>query len=282
MNLLVYSAFYGSPSYTELACENHLYYCLRNGYDYLPLHGHFSIRTPNWQKVLVGIDLLREGRYDAIFWMDGDSFFMNTDTKLEKFLVEQPSYSFIFSRCKEDIINSGHFLARNNSDALSLLEAWRDLYGTCDEIVTTNKKNGYLSDNPSVCTLLAGGDPHDSSTWASAFNGINFWDGNPYKEVFETDYDPRLQSSADFAQSLISPKWRSISRVLPESAMNTSPFHYRDGDFIVHFAGGSRGLLPDFTPLIPKLTLPPLCEESAKDLVSRLASKARRRLGLRN
>jgi hypothetical protein len=140
MNLLVYSAFYGSPSYTGLACENHLLYCLRNGYDYLPLHGDFSRRTPNWQKVLVGIGLLREGKYDAIFWMDGDSFFMNIDTRLEKLLIEHPNNSFIFSRCKEDVINSGHFLARNNSDALGLLEAWRDLYGTCDEIVTTNKR----------------------------------------------------------------------------------------------------------------------------------------------
>lgn len=281
MKLLVFSAFYGSPAYTTLACENHLLYCLKNGYDYLPLHGHYFERTPSWQKVIVGLDILKRDMYDAIFWMDGDSFFLNVNARLEQFMEDNPNHSFIFSRGRDDVINAGHFLARSKSDALMLLGALRDLYGRCDEIVTNNKKNGYLSDNPSICILLGGGDPYDSTTWASAFNGINFWESNPNKRVAETNYDPRSQSSADFAQKLISPKWRSICRVLPESAMNISPHDYCDGDFIVHFAGGSRRLLPDFISKIPKLSLPPASEESAKVLITRLASKVRKRLGVR-
>lgn len=279
MKLLVYSAFYGSPSYTSLACENHLFYCLKNGYDYLPLHGLCSKRTPNWQKVLAGIDILKSSKYDAIFWMDGDSFFMNPDFKLESFLDQYPSSSFIFSRCREDVINSGHFLAANTLDAIRLMEGWRDLYGRCDGIVTTNKKAGFISDNPSICTLLGGGNPYDSNTWESAFNNINIWEGNPNKKISESEYSPRSQDSADFAQSLISQRWRPFCRALPETAMNTSPCDYCDGDFIIHFAGGSRGLLPEFVPKIPTIALPPPIEESAAMLGKKLVLKAIKRLG---
>ena len=87
MKVLVYSTFYGLPDFTSLSIKNHLSYCNAHGYDYKP---DFRIKPTtrqfSWAKLLLGVQHLETKQYDAIFWMDADSLFLNQTIRIEDLL----------------------------------------------------------------------------------------------------------------------------------------------------------------------------------------------------
>lgn len=249
MKILVYSTFYGLPDFTKLSIKNHLSYCLRHGYDYIPDIGEKTIdRQFSWAKISLGIKYLSCYCYDAIFWMDADSWFLNQDICLEQFL-ETSSEPIQFTGDENDIFNGGHFLLRNSRISLAWLEScWKICYCQDPRFVTTHRDDNHLFDQPGVLALLGGANPDDPSTWADGFNAVNGYPGNPLRlhKEFQSIYAPLSVKSAANALSLVCPKWRPFCKIHPQSAMNSYPWTLEEGDFIVHFVGNTKHLMDEW------------------------------------
>ena len=120
--------------------ENIKKYCDKYNYDYLFFDK--SMRedlSPYWYKVYLMRDLLKNKKYDYIFWLDSDTFIMNFNIDLGKdILAKYNSDIFVASdNTKYDICNAGLFVIRNSDTGLQFLSDWMNMYS---EICT--KKSG--------------------------------------------------------------------------------------------------------------------------------------------
>jgi len=243
MNTLIYSTFYGHPHFSTLSIRNHLHYANLHHYSYIPHVGENPFqRQFSWAKIYLGLQYLRSGLWDLIFWMDGDSWFLNNSITLLDIIGNRPE-AIHFSGDENDIFNGGHFLLRNSPDAINFLEHVLDICETDDpRIVTTHRDSRHLFDQPAILSLLGGADPHNKSTWADAFNSVNGYPGNPFRhhKAFLIDYAPLTADSCERAKSLICDRWRPFCNVLPQSTMNSYPPNIGMDDFIVHFVGNTK------------------------------------------
>lgn len=246
VRILVYSTFYGIPDFTKDSIKNHLAYCLRHGYDYIPEIGKKTIsRQFSWAKISLGLHYLVNCSYDAIFWMDADSWFLNQQVHLESFL-DRWQEPIQFSGDENDIFNGGHFLLRNCAKSVQWLrECWAICETRDPRFHTTHKDARHLFDQPGILAVLGGANPNDPSTWAEGFNAINGFPGNPYRvhKQFQSEYAPLNESKAAAARTLICERWRPFCLVHPQYAMNSYPWSLVGNDFIVHFVGSSKGYM---------------------------------------
>ncbi len=249
MRILVYSTFYGLPSFTKLSIQNHLSYCIRHGYDYIPDIGEKPInRQFSWAKIWLGIEYLETRKYDAIFWMDADSWFLNQDIKIESFLTLS-SEPIQFSGDENDVFNGGHFLLRSNSVSLDWLRScWKVCETQDPRFVTTHKDDRHLFDQPGILAVLGGADPDNPLTWADGFNAINGFPGNPLRrhQDFQQRYAPLTSPQAEASRALICERWRNHCKVYPQSTMNSYPWTLEESDFIVHFVGSTKHLMHEW------------------------------------
>lgn len=248
VRLCVYSTFYGIPSFTKDSIRNHLAYCNRNGYSYRPfLLDKPTSRQFSWAKILLGLELLRSNRWDAIFWMDADSWFLNNNITLHEWL-HQPE-PIQFTGDENDVFNGGHFLLKNCTESIEWLECCWQICETSDpNFVTTHKDEVHLFDQPGIIAALAGADPADPSTWAPAFNAINGYPGNPLRKHhdFQERFAPINEDNCETARSLICERWRPYCLVRPQNSMNSYPWALGDKDFIVHFVGNTKHLMQEW------------------------------------
>ena len=247
--VLVYSTFYGSPWFTSLSIRNHLNYCLLHGYDYLPALGSNPLsRQFSWAKIWLGLQHLKSSDYEYIFWMDADSFFLNTTIRIED-LVAGKKESIFFSGDSNDIFNGGHFILRRQQESIDfLMECWKVCNISDERIVTTHKDDIHLYDQPGILSVLGGANPDDPSTWADGFNSVNGFAENPYRfhKNFQADYAPTSPEKCELARSLICEKWRPHCYVYPQRVMNSYPWFMGPDDFIVHFVGNTKHLMTDW------------------------------------
>ena len=147
MQICVYSTFYGIPSFTKDSIKNHLYYCNKHGYSYKPyLFDKPTTRQFSWAKIIIGIELLKSNKWDAIFWMDADSWFLNCEISLDKWLQEPEEIQFTGDI--NDVFNGGHFLLKNTNKSIEWLEAcWKVCETNDPKIVTTHRNDKELLTN---------------------------------------------------------------------------------------------------------------------------------------
>lgn len=247
--ILVYSTFYGLPSFTRDSIANHLDYCNRHQYDYFPdFREKPTDRQFSWAKILLGIQLLESKSYEAIFWMDADSWFLNPLIRLEDWLHHHPE-PIQFTGDENDIFNGGHFLLRNCPESIEWLKAcWQICHSTDPRFVTTHKDSHHLFDQPGILAVLGGADPQNPSSWAEGFNAVNGYPGNPLRHHhnFQEAYAPTNASRCDAARSLICNRWRSHCKIHPQRAMNSYPWFMGPNDFIVHFVGNTKHLMTEW------------------------------------
>jgi len=247
--ICVYSTFYGVPAFSKKSISNHLAYCNKHCYDYKPfLYDKPTHRQFSWEKIYLGLRLLKTNHWDAIFWMDGDSWFLDIDFPLHVWLDDHQPIQFTGD--ENDIFNGGHFFLKNQSSALEWLEhCWQFCYINDPKISTTHKDLVHLYDQPGIIISLGGGNPNKLSSWAPAFNRLNGFPGNPYRihTNFQEVYAPLTLSKCDAAMSLICNKWRNKCLIRPQSAMNSYPWNLEGNDFIIHFVGGTHHLMSEWS-----------------------------------
>jgi hypothetical protein len=124
-------------SYQELADltnPNKEKYCTKNGYDFRPkffdFHYEKSYIDPNrpfginnfsvgWEKIFFVLDLLKENKYEWIFWLGCDTLITNYNTKLED--VVDNNYHFMIAYDCNDW-NADSFLIRNSKEGIEYFE----------------------------------------------------------------------------------------------------------------------------------------------------------------
>ena len=124
LRLAVLSSFDGRPPWSRDSLANHLAYCLRHGYDYWPaLQRKQPELHHSWERVARLRQLLRSGNYDAVFWMDSDSWFLDAAFPIERLLRDSVA-SIQFAGDQRDPINTGPVLFRCDASVLAFLDHW--------------------------------------------------------------------------------------------------------------------------------------------------------------
>ena len=247
--LLVISTFYGLPFFTSASVKNHLSYCLKHSYDYVPyLVDKPTDRQFSWAKIVLLQKHISAGQHDAVFWMDGDSLFLNQEITLDSFLDARPE-PIQFTGDENDIFNGGHILLRCDQVSLDFLGSCWQICKTSDKrFYTTHKDDSHIFDQPAILAVLGGASPQHSDTWADGFNAVNGFPENPYRKHldFQAKYSPSLPENCSAARSIICNQWRPHCFIHPQRAMNSYPWFMRPDDFIVHFVGNTKHLIGEW------------------------------------
>lgn len=253
--ICVVTLLIGDLSYKETAKNNHQTYCDLHDYTYVCVEEKLNDFHPMWMKPDLLLHYLEKG-YDHVLWMDGDSFFINMNTKLEKFTDKE--VDFIGTGDMNDIVNTGHVLLRNSEWSKQFLRNWIAFRQPLDDDtlflfkqVTTHfthyEGKTYFNDQPPVNLILGGADPTVMNGWFAVFNKVNFYEGNGFREN-NSDCSPICEENLERTHSLISENVRDHVCIVTQSEMNAYPSTYKEGDFIVHFAEGNKGSIPTLVP----------------------------------
>ena len=255
VNICVTTILIGNLSYKPTAKKNHQKYCDKHGYKYVCLEEKLNDFHPMWMKPDLLIKCLEDG-YDYVFWMDGDSFFLNMDIKLEKFV--DMNVDFVATGDQNDIVNAGHLFFKNSEWSKKFLNDWSKFrtpmdHRTCEQfkLITTHityyKGQVSLLDQSPINILLGGGDQDKMSEWFIVFNKVNFWEGNPFR-LYDVSYSPLLKENLERTNSILSDDMKKHVHIVEQRAMNSYRSNYQKGDFILHFAEGNKELVPILVP----------------------------------
>ena len=90
--------------------ENHNNYAKIWGYDMHCIKNSYDKRDPKWQKIPATLDLLNSQKYDYVFWIDADAFFVARDRALDSLvaLMEKEESSWLFSGTQPFWLHSSH------------------------------------------------------------------------------------------------------------------------------------------------------------------------------
>lgn len=232
----------GNPPYKNKVKENHSKYCHKYGYSYVCLEDKINDFHPSWMKQELILSTFKEG-YDYVFWMNGDSFFINMNISFDKF-IEYPE-NFIATGDENDIINGSHLLFKNNEWSIKFIEKWikfrqplkQAVYEKFKNITTHfNEVNNNIifNDQPPINLMLGGADENYQEDWFDIFNKVNLYNGNCLRK-YNNDYSPINQNNLERTHSLICDDMKEHVRILEQSTMNSYPSTYKKGDFIIHF-----------------------------------------------
>ena len=120
----------GSIGYADMckiAEDNFRQYCDYQGYELFfhhePLPGLES-RAPQWNKILAVQAAFKKPGIDYVFWMDGDSLFMNENLRLEA-LVPSGENQLTLTGDTQCFINTGHLMMKKGNWTDNFLkETW--------------------------------------------------------------------------------------------------------------------------------------------------------------
>lgn len=205
-----------------VARSNHEDYCSKHGYTYIASHTNEEItkylkeRRGGWAKISMvqeAFSKIPEGAH--VFWMDGDSLFMNKSISLQDFVAY--NRDIVISGDFAGL-NTGHFLIRNTKWSRSFLDGVWKIFPAL----------WFQYEQSSFAAMLAGANPDDSKSWLPSF-----------RKLFPT-HPVSLQtvSGAEKLESFLSVEMRSRVQFLVQSRMNSGA-RWKKGEFIYHVSGGS-------------------------------------------
>jgi len=254
VKICVITIMIGNLSYKDKAKENHKKYCDKHGYAYVCIEHCINEFHPMWMKPDVILSELnkevyetdglfmtspKSSAYDYVFWMDGDSFFVNMDIKIE--LLTSSDANFIASGDENDIVNTGHLLFKNSKWSVEFIQKWIRFRQPLTFInltkfkqVTTHFTDQYLADQPPINLILGGADENKQDDWFDIFNTVNLYSGNTHKK-YGKDYSPTCDENLERTNSLICKDMKSCVKILNQNRMNSYPATYKKDDFILHF-----------------------------------------------
>ena len=125
------------PLYEELTSEITRKYAQKYGYDYKQLSHRTDEMSPYWLRVKDSLDILNNGYYDVIMYLDLDATIKNFDIPIEKiistgydmYIGEDPkSFRKEEEKNLSHLINTGCFIIRNTDWSKNFLREWFDLY----------------------------------------------------------------------------------------------------------------------------------------------------------
>jgi hypothetical protein len=190
--------------------------------------------------------------------MDGDSFFINMDIKLEKFTEKVAD--LIATGDENDIINTGHILLKNSEWSKKFVDNWiafrqplsSDVLNKFSLITTHfthHDGQTYFNDQPPVNLILGGADPNQIDRWFDVFNNVNFYEGNKLRK-HGIEFSPILDDNLMRTNSLISRELSKHVCIVTQDQMNSYPSTFKKGDFILHWAEQHKELINTHIPML--------------------------------
>lgn len=180
--------------------ENHRRYATRHGYEYrFDTAPYANLRTPHFRK-LHSVQSALDGS-DWVFWLDDDAFFTDMSVRLDTFLNDLRSDTFLVI-CASPVnpeggwtfLSSGQFFLKNEARAHDFLR----------KVLATPVET--------------------AQAW---------WDSARYGMFTGGDQD-------SIVYTLVNEDWLQFTKVYPYNAFNNRPYHYDqrlDEHFLVHFPG---------------------------------------------
>ena len=198
-------------------------YCRRHGYalevQRTPL---VASRPAHWSKLPAIRRLL--DRYDFVFWMDLDSLFTNPTLKIEQAIaVLEAGPRDVLVSGDSNIVNTGHMLFRASAWSRRLLQ----------DAVRVYPADIGNADNAALSILLAGCTPlNTSGEWQQCYRRSDrgYEDWPTHEAVAKAD----MRAISALGVPL---RIRRHVAWAPQRFMNSYPFTWKDGDWILHFAG---------------------------------------------
>ena len=223
------------PDYVNQARANHSLYATKHGYSYVwfeedqivDLMGGQPMTAASiwWMKPYLIQHTLNLG-FDAVFWSDTDSLFVNLDVSLRD-LVLSPA-SFIFTGDAWDLCSAGHLWFKDSEFTRKFLKRWLQWENVIvDSIGSTHQNHdGSLGDQPALNILLRGGVNAKFVDALLLFNEVNGYKGNSSKKHrwFRWTHSPTSKLGVKRAQNMIHPDFRSECMVVPQNRLNAYPF----------------------------------------------------------
>jgi len=106
---------------TQYGIQTKIDYCVKHNYSYIE---DFSVidhtRPIPWSKILLLKKYLSQ--YDYLFWIDGDTYIMNDEIKLEDLINNHMNGKYMLIASDWDKINSGVFFLKNTEYSMKLLD----------------------------------------------------------------------------------------------------------------------------------------------------------------
>ena len=244
-SICVVTALVGDLPYKRDAINNHKKYCIMHGYTYVCSEEPDPKCHPMWSKPELVLAQFERG-FDFVFWLDGDSFFTNMEKRLEVFAEYEKD--IVVAGDKNDIANTGHIFFRNSGWSRAFLAKWLlfrqplpiGIYSKFREITTHfifRVDGPYFNDQPPFNMLLAGADPTRQGEWYNFFNEVNLYSGNSRAKHMSELYAPICAANLERANSLVDEAIRPNVEVVVQSEMNSYPWTFKEGDFILHCVG---------------------------------------------
>jgi hypothetical protein len=217
--------------WAPIVTNNKQEYCDRHGYSLVTkrdLYKNYADRHPSWHSILLIKEILETTDVDWVFWSDIDALIMNYDVRLEDFIVDDKDIvipnqgrGIVEYGSKDSCLCCGNYFIKNtqwSKDILQEIWDWPEKYKKW-EFVTLR----YWEQ----CAM--------NYMWNN--NIMNFEDHvyiEPYNRAFNAFYSFNLEQ-----KEKISKGWSLWGEEMFNGGK--SGMHYIKGDFILHFAGCSRG-----------------------------------------
>tara|TARA_R100000808_G_C2114131_1_gene127301 strand:+ start:81 stop:992 length:912 start_codon:yes stop_codon:yes gene_type:complete len=244
MKIGICTSLLGPKEYTSLLEpyieKNYKSYCDKNGYGYKcftePL---MDLNIPQWdtckeagmivgcwQKPSAILEMFRDG-YDYVVFTDADMFFIDPDQKVEG-LINDDSDIYITGDV-HDVATSCTLIVKNSDWSKKFLKMWAEyekqispaVYNAFSSVTTHLFMNSAgqtrLIDQPCLNILLASGKVLPEEEWFNAFNSINLFEGNRFRQHNSSTHSPYKRENIERAYTLIHPKLRDHVGILEQS-----------------------------------------------------------------
>lgn len=104
-------------------------YCIKHDIEHIIIREGLDTHPPYWWKVVAFYNLMKEGKYDIICWMDSDAFVYNTNVDIREFF--ESDHSMV--TCPDPPGWGSPFMAavymvKNNSIGREMFEKWIEQY----------------------------------------------------------------------------------------------------------------------------------------------------------
>jgi hypothetical protein len=208
MKILVLQLF--TPNIIDIAMlskRNVEEYCNKFHYDYKCYdHSLDPNRHPAWSKILAVLECLNDVKYDWIWWISADAFIANDKVELTSIINKYSKYDIIFTdqkyRCN---VNSGSMIIKRSEFSISF---FKDVYNNKN---VDPFKQACCWEQDSINNLL--------------FNSLNVLKSNP------RDIERKYSNNVTIVNNSL------FNSVYNPHDTCEHLRTYKDGDFIIHFAG---------------------------------------------
>lgn len=142
----------------EIIGDNHENYATLKGYKYIQYGKNFYNKDAKWEKIYILQNLLKtNAKY--IFWIDGDTGFINCNKDVMDIISKYPNKDIIISGDHNFVINSGVFVIKNTEWTKKFIDDLIYIKEN-EEIMNSIKKVTTLHDQAGMIPLVMGFDPY--------------------------------------------------------------------------------------------------------------------------